>query len=96
MRVFVYFGSWCPTCNLLLGRVIRVEQELAKGPAKVQFDYYGLPGAPKTWDDPEVTARNVDRIPSAIVYVDGKYARRIVGYELSKPESAIAAAVAGR
>jgi hypothetical protein len=97
IRVFVYFGSWCPTCVLLLGRVIRLEQELTKdGSGRVQFDYYGLPGAPRTWDEPEAIARNIDRLPSALVYVDGKFLRRIVGYELAKPEASLAAACAGR
>jgi hypothetical protein len=97
VRVFVYFGSWCPTCVLLLGRVIRLEQELSKGaPGRVQFDYYGLPGAPRTWVEPEAAARNIDRLPSALVYVDGKFVRRIVGYELTKPEAALAGAVSAR
>jgi thiol-disulfide isomerase/thioredoxin len=94
VRVFVYFGSWCPTCILLLGRVIRLDQELSKNPAsRVQVDYYGLPGAPKTWVEPEAAARNIDRLPSALVYVDGKFVRRISGYDLAKPETALAAAL---
>jgi hypothetical protein len=97
VRVFVYFGSWCPTCVLLLGRVLRLEQELNKGGGtRFQFDYYGLPGAPKTWDEPEAISRNIDRLPSALVYIDGKFVRRIVGYELAKPEASLAAACAGR
>jgi hypothetical protein len=82
---------------LLLGRVLRLEQELTKDPAnKVQFDYYGLPGAPHTWTEPEAIARNIDRLPSALVYQDGVFVRRIVGYELAKPEASVAAACAGR
>ncbi len=90
IRIFVYFGTWCPTCAILMGRILRLEQELARSPnVRVQFDYYALPPAPNTWTDPEALARDIAAIPTGLVYVDTQYAGRIVGYEWSRPESAL-------
>lgn len=94
IRVFVYFGTWCPTCTVLMGRILRLEQELKKATGlRIQFDYYALPPSPNTWTDPEAVARDIDRIPSGLVYVDAQYAGRITGYEWSRPEAALLALI---
>src|SRR5262245_24395828 len=54
IQVFVFFGSWCPTCNQLLGRIIRLEREVTKDKPNITFDYYGLPPAPDMYNDTQI------------------------------------------
>jgi hypothetical protein len=97
INVFVYFGSWCPTCSTVMGKVLRVEKDLTKdlkepkegeGPA-IQFDYYGLPPEPDTWEDKESKGREIFKIPTGLVYIDSHLAGRIEPDEWSRPEAAL-------
>jgi hypothetical protein len=97
VRVFVYFGTWCSTCQLLMGRILRTEEDLTRdGKMAIRFDYYAMPPAPRTWEDPEAVARGVDRLPTGLVYVNGLFRGRIVGYEWGRPEGALQAALSCR
>lgn len=100
VRVFLYFGTWCSTCSMVMGRILKLEEALAKGAkdgaAPVKFDYYGLPPAPKTWDDPEAKKYALDNLPTGLVYVDGACCARIVGADWTKPEAALKAVLAGK
>lgn len=94
VRVFVYFGTWCSTCATVMGRVLRVEEELAKGckdGEKPHFtvDYYGLPATPATWADPEAVKYALDTLPTALVYVDGNLCSKLYAAELHRPEAAL-------
>ncbi len=96
VRVFVYFGTWCSTCTTVMGRILRVEQELAKGckdgeKPHVQVDYYGLPAAPATWTDPEAVKYALDTLPTALVYVDGALCSKLYAAELNRPETSLRA-----
>ena len=42
-EIVVFFGSWCHGCARVLGRILRLEEELARADSKVTFRYYGLP-----------------------------------------------------
>ncbi len=86
-RVFVYFGSWCPTCSLLMGRILRLEKEVTKDRSNVTFDYYGLPNPPAMYDDPEVKQRGIDRLPMVYVYMGDDCCGRAWGTAWSKPET---------
>ncbi len=97
VRVFVYFGTWCPTCSTVMGRVLRLEQELAKdAPAPkegeapaFQFDYFGAKPEPDTWEEPELKSHAIEILPTGLVYVDGKDQSRISGFDWSRPEAAL-------
>ncbi len=74
----VYFGSWCPVCGRLVPKILKLQSDL-KG-AKIQFEYYGLP-QPMS-DDPITAKENLNGVPTAIVYVDGKEFGRQDGHTL--------------
>lgn len=101
VRVVVYFGSWCSSCAHLLGRILRLEQEINKdvkegGKPVIRFDYYGLPAPPATWTEPEAVLRDLDHLPTAIVFVNGAYCTRIGAADLGRPDVALQAALLGR
>ena len=87
VKVRVFFGSWCHTCTRLLPRIIKVDQVLAD--SNIEFDYYGLPKVPAMGRDPQARKHRIKRIPTALVYVDGKLIGRISSTGLSCPEAAI-------
>lgn len=101
VRVVVYFGSWCSSCAQLLGRILRLEQEINKdakeaGKPVIRFDYYGLPAPPATWTEPEAVRRDLDHLPTALVFVNGAYCTRIGAADLGRPDVALRAALTGR
>ncbi|MCC7138066.1 MAG: thioredoxin family protein [Planctomycetes bacterium] len=100
VRVFLYFGTWCQTCSMVMGRILKLEEALARGAKEggrtVKFDYYGLPPAPKTWEDPEAVKYSLDALPTGLVYVEGSCCARIIGADWTKPEAALKAVLAGR
>lgn len=81
-RVTVYFGCWCPHCQATVPNIIRVERELAG--SKLNFDYYGLPR--NFGDEPAAREKHIERIPTAIVTVDGKEIGRMFGDDCKEPE----------
>lgn len=97
VRVFVYFGTWCATCSTVMGRVLRLEQELLKdaptptegGAPPFQFDYYGAKPEPATWEEPELKSHAIEILPTGLVYIDGKDVGRISGFDWSRPEAAL-------
>lgn len=91
VRVRVYFGSWCPVCGRLVPKILKLATEL-KG-SKLQFEYYGLP-QPMS-DDPMTAKENLNGVPTAIVYVDGKEFGREDGHTLGQPEQALLNTLAG-
>ena len=91
VKVMVYFGSWCPHCKRMVPRILRVAEELAG--SKVDFEFYGLP-SPLT-DDPEAKRADVHGVPTMLVFVDGKEAKRFDGNGLQVPEASIRQAVGG-
>ena len=91
VRVRVYFGSWCPVCGRMVPKILKLASEL-KG-SKIQFEYYGLP-QPMS-DDPITGKENLNGVPTAIVYVDGKEFGREDGHTLNQPEQAFLNTLAG-
>jgi thiol-disulfide isomerase/thioredoxin len=86
-EVVVYFGSWCHTCRRMLGRVIRVERELAD--TKINFRYYGVPKPPAMYRDDAVQRDGIRKLPTGMVLVNGERAGSIVSMAWSRPESAL-------
>jgi subfamily B ATP-binding cassette protein MsbA len=73
VTVRVYYGSWCGHCRMLVPHAVKVEQQL-RG-SHIRFQYFGLRD-PAT--DPEAKKAGVTLIPTAVVFVGGSEAGRIV------------------
>lgn len=93
VEVRVFFGTWCPSCQQVLPRVLRVAQELEG--SKVQLSFYGLPRGPGFSADPEVKKLDIDSVPTGVVFVDGREVGRISGSGWKIPELAIKNAIQG-
>ncbi|HEX2252903.1 MAG TPA: thioredoxin family protein [Thermoanaerobaculia bacterium] len=85
VRVRVYFGSWCPHCKEHVPYLLKVAEQL-RG-SKVSFEFYGLPQG--FGNEPMAKKDDVNSVPTAIVYVDGKEAGRVGSGDWVKPERRI-------
>lgn len=95
VRVKVFFGSWCPHCKEHLPFLLRIEDELRGSGSSIQFEYYGLPKGFS--NEPEAKKYNVDGVPLAIVFVNGKEAGRIRGdASWAAPEAALSGIISGK
>lgn len=84
VRVEVYFGSWCPFCQEMVPRMMRVAEDLAG--SKIDVNFYGLPQGEAFSLDPKVKALGITGVPTGIVYIDGKEAGRIQSNSWKIPE----------
>ena len=75
VRMEVYFGSWCPDCAAHLPAFFRV-LELADTPL-LKVSYVGVPQS-KDKRGPYCTERRIARVPTFVVFVDGREVGRIV------------------
>ncbi len=78
----VYFGSWCPFCQQVLPRIMRVGEELAG--SNIRVDYYGLPRG--FGSDPKASALKITGVPTGVVFIGGREAGRITGNAWKIPE----------
>ena len=74
VRVEVYFGTWCPFCQEMVPRIMRVAEELEG--SKIQVEFYGLPQAGFS-QDPKARALNLTGVPTGVVYVGDREVGRI-------------------
>jgi thiol-disulfide isomerase/thioredoxin len=93
VEVRVFFGSWCPHCQQVLPRVLRVAEELQG--SQVGLSFYGLPQGDGFSADPEVKRFDIDSVPTAVVLVGGREVGRISGSGWKIPELAIKNAIQG-
>jgi len=93
-EITIYFGSWCHTCKRMLGRVLRVQQEL--GDSNITFRYYGVPKPPEMYRDEAVRRDNIRKLPTGVVTRDGKPAGTIVSLAWSRPEDALGQLLLGQ
>ena len=84
--VRVYFGSWCPACQRLVPKVLRIDRDIEG--SKINFEYYGLP-SPLT-DDPEAARMKIRGVPTGVIFVDGKEVGRLQQDDWTTPEVSIA------
>jgi thiol-disulfide isomerase/thioredoxin len=94
VKVKVFFGSWCPHCKQHLPYLLRVEDEIRGSGTSIQFEYYGLPKGFS--NEPEAKKYNVDGVPLAIVFVNGREAGRISGGAWESPETSLSNILAGK
>ncbi len=90
-EVVVFFGTWCPTCKRLLPRVLNVDRAIEG--SKIKITYYGLPKGPGMRADPEARRARVTRVPTAVIFVNGRAAGTITSRGLNRPESALCGAL---
>ncbi len=93
VEVRVFFGTWCPHCQQVLPRVLRVAEELAG--SKVELSFYGLPQGEGFSADPEVKKFDLDSVPTGVVLVGGREVGRISGSGWKIPELSIKNAIQG-
>ena len=85
VRVRVYFGSWCSSCERLMGNVLALEQQLAG--SQIRFEYWGLP---KPFDDDAVArSEGVQGVPVADVSIGGDRIGRLESLELVRPAASL-------
>jgi thiol-disulfide isomerase/thioredoxin len=85
VRISVFFGTWCPFCQQMVPRMMRVAGEL--GDSKIRVDFYGLPRGISS--DQEARRLEIHGVPTGIVFVDGKEVGRISGNSWKVPELAL-------
>ena len=89
-RIQIFFGSWCTFCNRFLPNTIKVEEELKKAGSKLTFEFHGLPPPPAAWSTKEALRMRVRRLPTGLIFIDGKLAGRLEGNDWIKPEVSLA------
>jgi thiol-disulfide isomerase/thioredoxin len=91
VRVRVFFGNWCPHCQEMVPRILRVEQDL--GPSNVKFEFYGLPSP--FGNEPEAKRMGITGVPTGVVYRGNQEIGRISGSDWTIPELAIKKVIDG-
>ena len=89
--VDVYFGTWCPHCEKLVPRMIKLASVVDN--PKLQFRFRGVPG--RIADDPMARQYKIDGVPMALVRRGDEVLARLMGRELMQPETSINAALLG-
>ena len=84
VRVEVYFGSWCPFCQEMVPRMMRVAEELDG--SKIEVGFYGLPQGAAFEADPKAKALDIHGVPTGVVYIAGKEIGRIQSNGWKIPE----------
>ncbi len=82
LRIDVYMGTWCPDSREHVPHFVRVAHEA--GIARKQYRIFALPR--HYGDSPLVKGKNIIRVPTFIVYLNGKEAARIIEYPMQSIE----------
>jgi thiol-disulfide isomerase/thioredoxin len=89
--VEVFFGTWCPHCEKLVPRIMRLDQEVEN--PKLRFHFRGLPGRIK--DDPLARQYDVEGVPMFVVREGNQILGRYEGRALATPEETLTALLFG-
>ena len=90
-ELLVFFGSWCPHCELAVPRLVRVLEDVHGAPLAVTF--HGVPH--DGWaSDPMAENLRITGLPTVIVRRDSKEVARMEGDQWAAPEKSLAALVA--
>ncbi|MEM9291505.1 MAG: thioredoxin family protein [Acidobacteriota bacterium] len=89
VKVEVFFGSWCPFCQRHVPRMMAVNKALEGSAVKV--NYYGLDKG--FGDNEEARSRDIQSVPTGIVYVEGKEVGRLEAIGWSRPEHGLLSAL---
>lgn len=91
VRVRVFFGTWCPHCQVVMPRILKVAQALQG--SQIALEFYGLPR--QISDDPEAARWDISGVPTGVVLVGDREVARISGGDWKIPELAIKNALDG-
>lgn len=89
VEIDVYFGTWCPHCEQVVPRLIRVVQDLKSPNLAVRF--HGLPT--RINDDPTARQLKLEGVPTGFIRRGGEIVATFTGENLVVPEQALAAAL---
>ncbi len=86
LRMLVFLGSWCPHCERLIPRLIRVLEDLGDKAPEATFHL-----VPRSIVD-DLTARQygVEGVPTVILFEGDEEIARLTGDELKRPELSLA------
>ncbi|MDH3285209.1 MAG: thioredoxin domain-containing protein [Acidobacteriota bacterium] len=90
-EVQVFFGSWCPHCERLIPRLIKVIEQVDS--PNLVFRFHGVPR--KLYDDPLARQYNVQGLPALILRREGANHVLLEAKDLVQPELALAGALIG-
>jgi len=90
VTVRVFFGSWCPHCQQVVPRIMRVEEEISG--SNVKIEYYGLP---RDMNDDKAKALSIRSVPTGVIYRDGKEIGRLSGNGWKYPEATLVGVIEG-
>ena len=82
IRIDVYMGTWCPDSREHVPHFVRVVREA--GFSVKQYRIFALPR--HYGDSPLVKGKNIIRVPTFIVYRNGKELARIIEYPMESIE----------
>ncbi|MEM7584993.1 MAG: thioredoxin family protein [Acidobacteriota bacterium] len=83
--VEVFFGSWDEYSQLVMPKIMQLEEDLAGNP--VQFRYYGLPR--RIADDPIGVEHAIHGVPTVVVSENETELGRLVGRPLMQPGASL-------
>lgn len=89
--VEIFFGTWCPHCEQMVPRLLRVIQQLSN--PNLKFHFHGLPV--KLSDDPLARQYKVDAIPTGVIRRGTETVARLEAQDWRAPESALATLLFG-
>jgi thiol-disulfide isomerase/thioredoxin len=93
VRVRLLYGLWCPVCERVLPRGLRVLAPL-ENESGWQVELTEIANPPRGSRDPEAVRLGVRELPAALVFRDGQEVGRFVGADgWRKPEQALARAL---
>ncbi len=91
VEVDVFFGSWCPHCERIVPRIIKLSRSL-DGNA-IHFRFHGLPR--KFEDDPLARQYEIGAVPVVLVRRGSEIVARLEGRVLIRPEQALTSVLFG-
>ncbi|GAB4224529.1 MAG: hypothetical protein Kow0062_26490 [Acidobacteriota bacterium] len=89
--VDVFFGSWCPHCEKIVPRIIKLAERLDG--SRIAFRFHGLPR--KFDEDPLARQYEIGAVPVVLVSRGPKVLARLEGRVLFRPEQALTSVLFG-
>ena len=69
MTVEVYFGTWCPTCKQVIGKIMFLDRELPG----IRFSYYGFSSIKEEYEKNDKWVKNkILKLPTVVIRKNGK------------------------
>lgn len=89
-RIQIFFGTWCTFCNRFLPNTLKLEQDLKSKESGIKFEFRGLPQPPAAWVTPEAQQYRIRKLPTGLIFLNGRQIGRIEGNDWIRPEVSLA------